>query len=235
MNTKTEMLCANSGIFFVTLFGIGLFFITGWLPPVDPALSASAIDTLFEEDRIRIMIGASVVAFIAPFWWVFSSAIASQMRYIEGPSHPLTYLQLASATGTVFIFHLSAYFWLAGSFRPDLPADTLRTYNDLAWLLTVGAYSPPCLQLSTIGVCILNDDNPRPIFPRWSGYASLWTATLLLPGILVPFFTTGPFSWKGIVGFWIVAIAFFVWIILMWHLTRQAIKTRHEREQSETD
>jgi hypothetical protein len=52
--------------------------------------------------------------------------------------------------------------------------------------------------------------------PRWVGFANIWIAILFLPGALLPFFHSGPFSWNGIIGFWLVANALFGWIVIMW-------------------
>ena len=47
----------------------------------------------------------------------------------------------------------------------------------------------------------------------------------LMPGVLIPFFKHGPFGWNGLLGFWVVAVAFFVWVFLMWIFTAKAINT----------
>jgi hypothetical protein len=57
------------------------------------------------------------------------------------------------------------------------------------------------------------------------GYANLWLMVGLLLGIFIPFFKTGPLAWNGVIGFWVVATAFFVWVFLMWSLTVRAIKS----------
>lgn len=219
---SNEILCAHSGLVFAALLAIGLFGIAGWLPLVKPGLNAEQIQALFEQDRIRIRIGMTVLALAAVFWWSFSSAIAMVMKRIEGDSHPLTYVQMASATGTVLGVFIPAYIWLAAAYRPEIPAGTLQAMNDLAWLMIIGAYPPAVLQAVAIAICILGDR--KHTYPRWVGFASLWAAILFLPGALLPFFKIGPFAWNGLIGFWLVAVAFFAWIILMWWATVAAIK-----------
>jgi hypothetical protein len=97
--------------------------------------------------------------------------------------------------------------------------------DNLAFFLLLAAYSPAVLQNAAIGLCIIGgrEDAPQP-YPRWLGYANLWLAITLLPGILVPFFTSGPFTYAGLFGFWLVATGFFAWTILMWWYTVRAIK-----------
>jgi hypothetical protein len=173
---------------------------------------------------MRIRIGMSVLAFAGVFWWPFSAAIAMQMKRIEGASHPLTYVQMASSCGTVLIVLLAAYFWLIAAYREDTPASNIQMLNDFAWITFVGFYPPGFIQNVAIGWCILTDRNAVKTYPRWAGFANIWIAILFLPGALLPFFHGGPFSWNGIIGFWLVAFAFFNWILLMWWLTVKAIK-----------
>jgi hypothetical protein len=97
--------------------------------------------------------------------------------------------------------------------------------NDFAWITFVGFYPPGFIQNVAIGWCILTDRNEVQAYPRWVGFANIWIAILFLPGALLPFFHGGPFSWNGIIGFWLVAVAFFGWIVMMWRMTVRAIKT----------
>ena len=71
----------------------------------------------------------------------------------------------------------------------------------------------------------------EPIFPSLLDLADtalfllrIWIAILFMPGALLPFFQGGPFSWNGIIGFWLVAVAFFGWILMMWWMTVRAVR-----------
>ena len=41
--------------------------------------------------------------------------------------------------------------------------------------------------------------------------------------MFIPFFKTGPLAWNGLIGFWVVAVAFFTWAFAMWIFTAKAI------------
>jgi hypothetical protein len=224
MNKNNELICAHSALVFAVMMGVGIFGIAGWLPLIPPGMNAADLATQFSQNREKIRIGMSVLALSSGFWWTFSAAISMRMKKIEGESHPLTYVQMAAASGTVLVILFSAYFWLAAAYRPSTDPATLQIFNDIAWLMFVGAYPPAFIQNMSIAICVLNDKNEVKIYPRWVGYFNIWITLLSVPGALLPFFTSGPFAWNGIIGFWVVANAFFGWILVMWWMTVVAIK-----------
>ena len=154
------------------------------------------------------------------------------MRRIEGRTPALAYVQLVSATGTITAILTASYVWLAAAYRVDTSPEIIRIMNDLSWFCFVGMYPPIVLQASALGIGVLTDKSPKPAYPRWIGYASFWAAFLFLPGVFLPFFEGGPFSWNGIVSFWMVAIALFLWIIAVWWATQSAIKRHYANNNS---
>ncbi|MGB8390637.1 MAG: hypothetical protein WCE76_23335, partial [Mycobacterium sp.] len=71
---------------------------------------------------------------------------------------------------------------------------------------------------------ILSDVTPEPIFPRWSGYLSIFVALVQIPPVMLVFFKTGPFAWDGLISWWLPAIDFFGWIVVMMVLTATAAR-----------
>jgi hypothetical protein len=231
MNKSILLACAHSGILFAVLLGAGAFFIPGWLPPVDPSLSADQIAAMFEDDRMRIRLGATVAAFGSIFYCSFTSVIAVQTRRIEGESHPLTYIQLASIASTCVVIWLAAYLWLAAAYRPTTPPETIQIFNDLAWLMFIGGFQPAFIQWLAIAFSILSDKRDVPIYPRWIGYWTIWITLTTFVGAFLPYFYSGPFAWNGVFGFWLAATMFFGWIIMMWWATVRAIKRTADTDQ----
>ncbi|MGQ0700356.1 MAG: hypothetical protein ACT4PZ_19225 [Panacagrimonas sp.] len=224
MNKTSQLICAHSALVFAVVLGAGIFGVAGWLPTIAPSRSAADIAQMFLQDQTRIRIGMSMLAAASVLWWAMSAVIAVQMKRIEGPHHPMTYLQLASASGTVMAILFPAYIWLALVYRPGtVTPETMQLVNDFNWMVFIGAYPPACIQNFAIGICILSDKRAEPIFPRWVAYANFWIAIAFLPGVLIPFFKTGPFTWTGLIGFWLVAVTFFGWIVMMWWATVRAI------------
>ena len=223
MNIRNQRICIHLSLVFIIFTGVGLFFMTGWLPPPAPSLDAGATAREFARGGV-MRVGLAIVAFVSPFFMAFAAAISAQMRRIEGPHHVFSNLQLACAAVGVLAIQFPAFFWLAISYRAETPAAIIVTLNDIGWFLMLGATGPAVLQNLSIGFCILGDESDGTIYPRWLGYMNLWLAITLLPGVLLPFFKVGPFAWNGILGFWMVAVGFFAWAIINYVYTAKAIE-----------
>ena len=227
MNKTTQMICANSALLVVVLVGAGWFFIPGWLPPVDPALNAEAIQALFVEYRTRIRIGMSLCALGMVFFLPFCAAVSGQMRRIEGQGDPLlARTQSLGAACSTMVAVFASYIILAAAYRHDMSSNSIQLFHDFGWFLIVAAYPPVLIQTLSVGVCILSDKSDKKIFPRWLGFANFWISVLFLPAALVPFLYDGPFAWDGILAFYIPVSCFFLWIVLMWWFTVSAIRNQ---------
>jgi hypothetical protein len=230
LDKKTiQILCVHSGLASALLMCLGMFGVAGWLPVHDPSWGAARIAQIFQDDAVRIQVGMIILAMSGVLFWPFSAAISMQMKRIEGnDSHPLTYVQMASATGAVLAILLPAWLWMVMSYRPGAVApETLQLANDFSWMTFVGLFPPALVQNVSIALCIFSDRSNTPIYPRWLGVANLVDAAgFLIPGVLLPFSKTGLFAWNGLIGFWLVAILFFGWIGTMWWTTLKALQAQ---------
>ena len=221
MNRTNQLICAHMMWVFIALVG-GAFVVAGWIPPPSPDMSNREIAEIFRDsDNVRVaaaMFFFGGALFVAP-----CVAFSAQMRRIEGPHHTLANLQMLSAAIGVIALQIPGALWLAISYRDGIDASVVVTLNDVAWFFLLGAVGSAVMQNFSLAVCILGTDGS--VYPRWLGYANLWLMTGLVFGVFIPFFKTGPLAWNGVIGFWVVATAFFAWAILMWLYTVRAIKT----------
>jgi hypothetical protein len=147
------------------------------------------------------------------------------MKRIEGRHSPLAYVQLALGALLVIEFIIPVMVLQAAAFRPDsLSATTIRTLDDLGWLLFVGTPCTAVLEAIVIGVVILQDDRAHTVFPRWGGYLSIWAGILFAPGGIIVFFKHGAFGWNGLATWWLGLTAFGVWLVAMTVLLLGAIR-----------
>jgi hypothetical protein len=89
------------------------------------------------------------------------------------------------------------------------------------------------IQCLVIGFAIFGYQGPQPIWPRWLAYYNLWSAFIFAAGGLVVLFKTGVFAWNGLLAFWLVAVFFGAWFLVMtWQLlaATSAQPTEDQRE-----
>jgi hypothetical protein len=226
INKRIERLCAHSILVCAVLLATGIFGIAGWLPPVRADMNAQSLVELFQRDRLRIQLGMTVMGSSAMFYWFFAAAVSTQLQRIEGQYHPLSRIQMISAAGTALAIMFLTFLALAMCFRPNIEPTALQMANDLFWLIFVGLWMPGVSQNLAIGVGILSDKrlDAERIYPRWVAYVNFWVALSFVPGCYIAFFHQGPFSWHGILGLWLVATGFFLWVVVMWWSTVRAIE-----------
>jgi len=221
MNRRNQLISIHCWGVFLVVFGVGLVLV-GWLPPPSPNLSDAETAKNFRVangDVSRMVFAAWF--FFAPFAAVPAVAIANQVRRIEGPGAALAKIQMLMAPLVALAVQIPAALWLAAGYRPTISDGAIVTLNDIAWFFLLGGVGPGFVQMLSVVLCILQGDGS--IYPRWLGYAILWVALLEGPAAVLMFFKTGPLAWDGLLSFWVVALAFFAWAILIWVFTARAI------------
>ena len=221
---RSQLIAVDCALVAVFLMLIAMVFVGKWFPPIEPSLNSQQITALFQENTNRYRFGGLLIAFSAVFFWPFATAISEQMKRVEGyKHHPLASIQLASVTGTVWAILFAGIIWMVAAYRPDRAPEITQMLNDFGWIVFIGTVSPGFLQLLTIALCVITQSKEAPVFPRWFGFFNLWCATGFIAGALVPFVTSGPFAWNGLIAFWMAATFFFSWIIIAWYVVRQCI------------
>jgi hypothetical protein len=74
-----------------------------------------------------------------------------------------------------------------------------------------------------IALAIFRHKRHVPVYPRWVAYANISLAIGYAPASLVILFKTGPFAMNGLISYYEVMVAFFVWIVVMFAYTIKAI------------
>ncbi len=226
MTRRNQLISIHSMSVFLVVLGAGLLLV-GFIPPPSPNRSDAEIAAMFRVangDVSRLVFAAWF--FFAPFFATPAVAISSQMRRIEGRNPTLAWIQLLMAPLGVVAVMIPAGLWLAAGYRPGLSDSMIVTLNDIAWFFLLAAVGPGFVQMMSVVFCILQGDGS--VYPRWLGYAILWVALLETPAALLMFFKTGPLAWNGLLSFWVVAIGFFTWEVLIWTYTAKAIKRMPE-------
>jgi hypothetical protein len=234
MNVKHQKICFWLGVSFPFIYGIGWAGIAGFLPPLDPSLSAEAIARIYRSNGVSIRVGMAVCLFATTLMAAWATTIWAQLKRIEvGERATLSTFQLGAGITNVVWFMVPTSLWMTAAFsaqfRPQLPAVGIQALNDAAWILWFITYSPATFQCWVLGYVGLQDTRAKPLFPRWCCYVHFWVGLSLFPVSVVPFFVSGPFSWIGVVGFWVPVGLWVVWFALTAWMLYQGIL----REQAE--
>lgn len=226
MLKSVERACAHSMLICSAFILVGVFIVPGWLLVPAASMTAAEVAAMFEAKRTAIRAGMTLLGCGAMFYLFFAGTISSQIERMSPGHLLLSRIQMVMAFGTAFAVMLLTFLGLALSFRDTLEPSTLQFGFDLWWLLFAGLWMPGVGQNIAIAVATLTDPHPEAeaIYPRWVAYVNIWVALSFAPGLYIAFFTTGPFAWHGPFGLYLVAAGFFVWAVVMWSTTLNAIR-----------
>ncbi len=230
MTYRNQVACAWCGPLMTLLFFIGLLPIGHFIWPPAPSLSAEQIAAWFAHDTVNKRLGLFIAmlgtGLLAPFYAV----ISAQMRRIEGAPRTLVYAQLAAAACTVLEIILPLMLWQGVAYRPERDPVVTQALNDVAWLTFIGTTTTVLVQNAIIGVIVLQDRNPVPVYPRWYAYLNFFAVLGVFPAGLVVFFKEGPLAWNGIIVWGIGVAIFFIWICVTAYLVIAV--ARRERDDN---
>lgn len=229
MSIGIQKLCAGSGVMFlVFLFG-SLLLLTPLVPPPAPSMDAAAIATLYAQNHMGLLTGLAL-AMISTFFYVpWAALISLHMSRMEQVSPVLSIIQAIGAAVVVLVVLVPVMCWVTAAYRVDRAPEVVQVLNDFGWLFLVMTFPVPTVQLLSIGIATLSDKSVDSVFPRWAGYFNLWMGILFAPGVLIPFFFSGPFAWNGVIGFWIPVVSFALWFLVMTPVLFRAIRQQAGR------
>jgi len=233
-SVRMQRVCAWCGPAFVVVFFTGML-VAGFIPPKSPGDTPAQVAAFYRENTTAIRTGLLLMMVSAGFTIPFAAAISVQMRRAEGAFAPLAYTQLVGgAVGAVAIL-VPVLMFTAAAFRPGRSAEITQAINDLAMIPFVINFPPAVVQsLAIAGVALGAREGEGPVvFPRWVGWYNLLTVVGFLPAAFAVFNKKGPFAWNGLLSFWLAAVMFGGWFLIMSFVTHQAI-TRQEREQEQS-
>lgn len=226
--TKTnrgEMLCAWTGFFAMLFFVIAWVLFYQWLSPPQPSLTPDEVANIYQTNTFGIRIGNVIMTnFAAPLTVSFAGVITVYMLRMKGVSPALAWTQLASSAVNALIFIIPSSIYGAVAFRPDRPIEILSFGHDMGWLIFDFVVGPTQVQWAAIALAILWDQSERPLLPKWFAYYCLWCALVIFANNAIVFFPQGgPFSWNGILGWWLGATTFCAWYFVAFFVMRRAV------------
>jgi len=216
---KVNLAGAWCGVAYVVLLLVGWWVVGGFFPLLSPSETAAQIAAFFRANTVNLRIGMVIVMWGAATFIPFTATIADFVAKIEGRSGPLSKTFLLAGYANAMLTFYPPLLWIANTFRAaERPDDMIYMLSDVAYLQFIGGLALIMPMFIVIAIVALADKSPRPVFPRWSAYASVMTFLLFLPDQMLFFFKSGPFAWNGLFAFWIPLSVFCGWFFMMVYL-----------------
>jgi hypothetical protein len=217
---------------FLVLYLVFFVVVAGFIPPTPPSRTGTDVLAFFAEHRTRIQvgqIGAMIMStLLFPFFAVVSREIARMERSRSPGFSILAAMQFGGGVLLIVYFQLCSMIWLILSFRADLDPSLARMLNDAAWLIFVMVFPAYVMQMLCMVVSAWRDGRTTPTWPRWTGYLNLWVALAGSGGGIAVFFTSGPFAWNGLIGFYLPIAVFAGWLATMTYVLLKGLDLNHE-------
>ncbi len=212
---KWQRAAGFSGVAFVVLYAIFWGYFGHNIPPASPALSPAALAAFYAGHREAILFGETMAAFVGILYGTWSAQMALVMWRIEGANPVLTISAFIGGVLTTWVVIFCPALWAAAAYRADIDPNTLRTLNDCAFILFNITYVGTTAQAVLVGIVGLLDKGERKVFPAWVSWWAILAGVSFLPITALPFHTSGPVAWNGIVTFWVGFATYFVWMLTM--------------------
>jgi hypothetical protein len=199
-------------IFLVAVFGLwGL--LAHNMPPFPPSATPAEVKAHFQEFRLPLMIALSVCLTMTAFYMAWSVAVARVMESIEGPGGLLSKLEMLGGTITCAPVTVTMAIWLTAAHEVNnLSAEIVHMLYWMGWLLFDLAYFVTSLQIAAVCIVFMRDKRVKKLVPDavvwwgWVTFASFFAVSA------IPFVTTGPLAFNGVISFWIAFFTWFFWI-----------------------
>jgi len=218
MTTGMQKTMAWCGAGFVLLLFPGII-MAGLLPPIAPTRTAAEVAQFWSTNTGVKRCGLVILLAAAGLQVPFGALIAVRIKQLEGRFSPLAYAQLIATGLAVMAIILPTFAFAAASYRPERDPEITQALNDLGWLPFVMNWPAATIQCLVIGFAIFGDHWTRPLWPRWLAYYNFWSGFIFAAGGLVVLFKNGVFAWNGLLAFWMVAVFFGAWFLVMtWQL-----------------
>ena len=211
VNTRSQAAAAAAGAVGLVLILVGM--IVGRYIPAPPAYwTADELAGFYRASPLRIQIGVLILLVATVGWASLMAVVSAQLGRIEGVRPVLRTLQTITGTAVYVLLTLFGVFLGAAAFRPQRSAEITQALHDVGWFMAFLAAPAFMGQAVAVALAVLSYQGDRPVYPRWLGYAGLWVALLLLPGMLLLCFHTGPFAYHGLIGYWLALFTFGGWM-----------------------
>jgi hypothetical protein len=204
---------------FFLLWGV----LAGNIPPFPPSADAPTVWQHYADHRLAILIGMSVCLTLTACYMAWSVAISKVMERIEGDGL-WSKLEIMGGTITCAPIMTACAMWLAAAHEiHNIEPGTAHLLYWMGWLLIDLAYMVTSFQIAGCSIVFMRDRRAKKLVPdvvSWWGWVTV--ASFFVVNA-IPFVTTGPLAFDGVISFWIAFFTWFFWIPSMSYYIIKAV------------
>lgn len=235
VSASAQRFAIYAAIVTAVLYGIGFWYLTEFIPPPSPRLTAGQVVQLYAEQNFKFRLGVVVCLIAGGFnaWW--SVAVAVQMARCERGIPVWALAQFAGGVLGTVLFVAPPLFWGVAAFSVDRDPGLTLLIHEIAFLTLVTPVSFFWIQALPIAVVSFSRTQAaHSAFPRWMGFFTVFMVVSAELGVIAQLFKSGPFAWNGLFTFWIPLSVFAVWFGVLCYTMLKAIGHQaHARTETE--
>src|ERR1700738_4787320 len=163
-----------------------------WAPP-------EAVWQNYKDHRLGIM--------------VWSVAVSRVMERIEGPGGLWSKIEMMGGTITCAPLMVACAIWLTAAHEIDnIGPGMAHLLYWFGWLLIDLAYFVTSWQIAGASIVFMRDKREKKLVPNAVSWWGWITIVSFFAVSAIPFVTTGPLAFNGVISFWIAFFTWFFWI-----------------------
>jgi hypothetical protein len=233
--TTWKILAWTGPVFLAAVFGLWGF-VARNMPPFPPSATPEEVKAHFIELRLPLLIALSICVTMTAFYMSWSVAVARVMERIEGPGGLLSKIEMMGGTITCAPVMVTLAIWLTAAHEAQyLSAGVVHMLYWMGWLLFDLAYFVTSLQIAAISIAFMRDKRQKKLVPSavcwwgWVTFASFFAVSA------IPFVTTGPLAFNGVISFWIAFFTWFFWIPSLSYFIIKAVDRIKAEDEERTN
>jgi len=198
--------------------------LAGNIPPFLPSADPQTVWQHYADHRLAIMIGMSVCLTLTACYMAWSVAVSKVMERIEGKDGIWSKIEIMGGTITCAPITVACAIWLTAAHEINniTPGIAHMLYWG-GWLLIDLAYMVTSFQIAGSSIVFMRDKREKKLVPDavcWWGWVTV--ASFFVVNA-IPFVTTGPLAFNGVISFWIAFFTWFFWIPSMSYFVIKAV------------
>ena len=234
MEIRTQRILIWIGILFGTIYTASWIGVVGFFPPPPANLEPAQVVAIYSQNNLQLRIGAAIMVLAGAFFLPWAVVISVQISRHEKGIPVWAITQGLAGVLQTWLLAFPPVVWVVCAFSVERAPELTLLMHELAFItyVTPASYFPFNM-IPIAAICFL----PKPqgiatAFPRWLGYLTFFSLVSGEFGVAAQLFKVGPFSWNGLISFWLPTILYGTWLTVMVFSLLRTLKHQERAGQS---